>query len=73
MEPDNVSWQISAKPWDFAVEYQDVIETVLKNSNKKTLFDPTHLTPDQIARHADTPALQRAWDDYITLWKLTHE
>ncbi len=75
MEPDNnvKSWQISGKSWDFAADYQDLIDTVIERSDRKRLFDPSHLTPDQIARHADTPALQRAWDDYITLWKLTHD
>lgn len=76
MEPETSvvkSREFASKSWDFAADYQDLIERVIENSNKKQPFDPSHLTSDQIARHAATPALQRAWDDYITLWKLTHE
>lgn len=58
--------------WEIADDYASLIASVLKNSEDKQLFKPDRLAPDQVVRHAETPALKRAWEDYITLWKLTN-
>ena len=70
MEPDD--YISKAVSWEISNNYADLIKSVLDNQDKKKLFNPEIVTPDQAVRHAETPALKRAWDDYITLWKLTH-
>lgn len=67
MEPDDYK----VVSWELRHDYKDLLEAVLKHDTKKK-FNPDIVTPDQAIRHAETPALKRAWDDYITLWKLTH-
>lgn len=69
MEPD----EYKVVSWELRHDYADLINNILEKHDTKKKFDPDTVTADQEIRHAETPALQRAWDDYITLWKLTHD
>lgn len=54
-----------------ADHYTKLLKTIVKNSDAATLFDPDKLKLNQTLKHAEIPALRRAWEDYITIWKLT--